>query len=382
MKRKAFWAAICLVAFYGTYVLEAEEYIPFQYQPETFFLRLTNDQGQAGLPRLILNLNSSPTARGWSETPPWLDMVPPVLEADGPGATAGKAPARERRWPGLATAPLVLAALPLLHGFFAPIFRDFSVPGPNFDSPVFAIIGLVLMIGIVVGVIALAHGFSKKNVPPAREAKRPMLGKKSHLDVGVGQAGVAAYGTLMSQPDLERTLGHPYEGKAYPVHMRDYARGWNLRRCLNDPQAPPEKRIGATFLLDGARVPFEGMVFLNVYPENDAWLNGVLYMLGPEDLAKVDAREYGYKRTDITDKIEEYDFTGGRVYIYEGLPEPPEVAAADPGKYIIVKEYVDQVIAACDGRGREFRDEFVNSTRAATYRIVSYEKITWEKTTE
>lgn len=202
---------------------------------------------------------------------------------------------------------------------------------------------------------------------------------KSTVTIKEGSVGLVGYGTLMSLASLEQTLGHSYKGPAYQVHVRDYFRAWAYRRPNNDPQTSSAAagKINACFLRDGERIPFEGMVNLNVYPERDARINCILYLVNEEDLAKIDKRERGYKRVDITDKVEEHDFSGGRVYIYEGLPEYADVSAADPQKYIIVKEYVNQVRQACDGIGEPFRVEFEQSTRPFAHPVVSFQMIVW-----
>jgi len=205
--------------------------------------------------------------------------------------------------------------------------------------------------------------------------------KKSAIEIRKGLLGMIGYGTLMSLPSLEKTLGHPYEGQVYQVHVRDYVRSWAFRRPNNDPHAnaAAAEKIDACFLRNDERIPFAGTVNLNVYPEKNSRMNCILYLLTDEDLLKVDKRERDYKRVDVTDQIEEYDFSGGRVYIYEGLPQHPETAAADPRKYLVVKEYIDQVTAACDLIGKDFRAEFDRSTRPIAYQVVSYQMIIWKK---
>ena len=204
---------------------------------------------------------------------------------------------------------------------------------------------------------------------------------KSTIEIREGMVGLIGYGTLMSLPTLEQALGHAYAGQACQVHVRDYTRGWAYRRPMNDPEAKPAAagRINTWFLLNNERIPFDGMVSLNIYPEKNSRMNCILYLLSQEDLLKVDQWEKGYRRVDVTDKIEEYDFSGGRVYIYEGLPEHADTVAADPKKYILIKEYVDQVTMACDGIGKDFRAEFDRSTRASAYPIVSFTTVIWEK---
>jgi hypothetical protein len=203
----------------------------------------------------------------------------------------------------------------------------------------------------------------------------------SRIEIKEGMAGMIGYGTLMSVPTLEQAVGHTYAGQACQVHVRDYVRGWAYRRPMNDPrgEAAATGKINTCFLLNNERIPFDGMVSLNIYPEKNGRMNCILYLLTQEDLLKVDKWEKGYRRVDVTDKIEEYEFSGGRVFIYEGLPEHADTAAADPKKYILIKEYVDQVTTACDSIGKDFRAEFDRSTRAAAYPIVSFTTIIWER---
>lgn len=203
---------------------------------------------------------------------------------------------------------------------------------------------------------------------------------KKTIEIKPGMAGLVAYGTLMSKQDLEKTLGHKFEGQTDQVHLMDYVRGWALRRPLNDPQASTTDaaRISASFLSDGKQIPFSGMINLNVYPEKNGRMNAVLYLLTEVDFLKLDKREDGYERRDVTEKIEEYDFSSGRVYVYEGLPEHPSTAAADPKEYIIVKDYIDQVTRACDVIGETFGAEFKKSTRPIAYRIVPFKDIIWK----
>lgn len=203
---------------------------------------------------------------------------------------------------------------------------------------------------------------------------------KSRIEIKEGMAGMVGYGTLMSLPTLEQALGHAYAGQARQVHVRDYVRGWAYRRPMNDPEAQAAAgKINTFYLLNNERIPFDGMVSLNIYPEENGRMNCILYMLSQEELLKVDKWEKGYRRVDVTDKIEEYGFSAGRVYIYEGLPEHADTAAADPKKYILIREYVDQVTTACEGIGKDFRAEFDRSTRAAAYPIVLFTTVIWER---
>ena len=189
------------------------------------------------------------------------------------------------------------------------------------------------------------------------------------------------YGSLMSLPSMEQSLGRKYEGPTYQVHLAGHERAWTLLRPFNDPQANPavNVRYDVYYFQDDVRIPIDGAVELNIYPRKKSKINAVLYLIPDKDLLKFDKRERAYKRVDVTEKIEEYRFKGGKVYVYVGLSDRSEKPAPDPRRYILFKEYLDQVTSACDRIGKTFRAEFDESTRAITFQVVAFEKVVWEK---
>ncbi|MBE3119906.1 MAG: gamma-glutamylcyclotransferase [Candidatus Atribacteria bacterium] len=206
--------------------------------------------------------------------------------------------------------------------------------------------------------------------------------RKSILRIPEGSVGIIAYGSLISLPSMEQTLGRKYEGPIHEVHLAGYERVWTCVRPWNDPQAiaAGAKKIDAYFLRDTERVPIIGAAELNIYPKKKGWINGILYLITNDELLSLDKRERGYRRVDVTDKIEEFRFRGGKVYVYEGLPRSPVASSADKGTTILIKEFLDLVIAACDLRGKDFRDEFDKSTKPYAFPVLSYKNIVREKT--
>ncbi len=205
--------------------------------------------------------------------------------------------------------------------------------------------------------------------------------RKSAIEIPEGSAGIIAYGSLISLPSMEQTLGHKYDGPIYEVHLRGYERVWTCVRPFNDPQAiaAGAKRVDAYFLHETEHVPITGTAELNIYPKGKGWINGILYLITSEELLSLDKRERGYRRVDVTDRIEEFRFRGGKVYVYEGLPRFPAASSADKGTTILIKEFLDLVTGACDLRGRGFRDEFDKSTKPYAFPVLSYKNIVWEK---
>jgi hypothetical protein len=205
--------------------------------------------------------------------------------------------------------------------------------------------------------------------------------RKSTIEIPEGSAGIVAYGSLMSLPSMEQTLGHKYQGPMHQIHLAGYERAWTCVRPFNDPRGNPMdiKRIVAFFSRGHERVPIAGTAELNIYPKKKGRLNAIFYLISNADVIAFDKREWGYRRVDVTDKIEEFKFRGGKVYVYEGVPGRAEGSSIEKGTYVLIQEFADLVTGACDSIGKDFRDEFDRSTRPCAYQVVSYQEIVWEK---
>jgi hypothetical protein len=204
---------------------------------------------------------------------------------------------------------------------------------------------------------------------------------KSTLEIPPGYSGIVAYGSLISLPSMEQTLGHSYEGPVREVHLKGYERIWTCVRPFDSPRAAAggAKKIDAYMVRDAERIPILGTAELNLYPKKRARVNGVLYLLTDEELRKSDQREWGYRRTDVTERIEEFRFRGGKVYVYESPPPSGTAPAAEEGTYVLIREFLEMVTGACDARGKGFRADFDGTTRPCAYPVVSYKDIVWGK---
>ena len=205
--------------------------------------------------------------------------------------------------------------------------------------------------------------------------------EKTTIEIKEGLVGMIGYGSLMSLQSMEQTLGHKYNDSVYQVHLADYIRGWTYFRPINDPQvnSTEDFKYYGFFLQNNDSVPFDGMVNLNIGTKKGSRMNCILYLITQEDLNKFDKREFGYQKVDVTDKIEEYNIKGGKVYVYEHVRDQQHESSFDGKSCILVKEYVDLITQACDSIGKDFRTEFDKSTNPPTSQIVSYKKIIWKK---
>jgi hypothetical protein len=204
--------------------------------------------------------------------------------------------------------------------------------------------------------------------------------QKDTIKIQEGFAGMVGYGSLMSLKSMESTLGHQYRDSSYLIHLKGFIRAWTSYRPLNDPIAnnPKAPQFYGFILQNNDSIPFDGIVQLNVESQEDSKINCILYLLSKVDLIKFDKREIGYERIDVTDKVEEYNIFGGKVYVYQQAPDYYDKTKLNLVKFILIEDYVNMITLACDEFGENFRIEFEKSTLQPSSQVVPSQKIAWK----
>ena len=187
---------------------------------------------------------------------------------------------------------------------------------------------------------------------------------KTTIQIPHGLVGLVGYGSLMSRQSMESTLKRAYQDSIYLVHLKDFIREWSYI-CSNydtsDPRTELSKYDG--YSIKGMDTLYiEKLIYMNIMPKANSKINCVLYFFSPEEITGFDKREFGYERIDITNMIEEYDFTGGNVYTFRATPEYTYNPDLDQKGNIIDKAYVEKITTACDSIGLDFRKEFEETT--------------------
>ncbi len=139
--------------------------------------------------------------------------------------------------------------------------------------------------------------------------------EKQIINIEKGKIGMIGYGSLMSKKSMERTLKRTYQDSVYLVHLEGYQRSWNASRTVKNP----EKDL--FYARDKDTIQIHNTIALNIIESDNEKINCVLFFITPEELAQFDIREKGYNRIDVTDKINEYEFIGGEVYVYKADKE-------------------------------------------------------------
>ena len=129
-----------------------------------------------------------------------------------------------------------------------------------------------------------------------------------------------------------------------------YVRTWN-------------DRSPSGFTALGLRRPREG--------EPGATVNGVLYAVEGEDMAKFDEREHGYVRVEIAhDLVEPLSWErlpeSGHIWAYvparDGGPPGTGLPEADPD-YPLLESYIDVVLEGALEYGTDYARELIETTR-------------------
>jgi hypothetical protein len=204
--------------------------------------------------------------------------------------------------------------------------------------------------------------------------------QKDTIKIQEDFVGMVGYGSLMSLKSMESTLGHQYSDSSYLIHLKGFIRAWTSYRPLNNPMAndPKAPQFYGFILQNNDSIPFDGIVQLNVESQENSKINCILYLISKEDIINFDKREIGYERIDVTDRVEEYTITGGRVYVYQQAPNYYDKTTLNLAKFILIEDYVNMITQICDGIGENFRIEFDKSTVQPSSQVVPSQKIGWK----
>jgi len=203
--------------------------------------------------------------------------------------------------------------------------------------------------------------------------------KKATIHIEPGMVGMVGYGSLMSLQSMESTLERAYTDSIYRIHLEGFIRDWNFifpNYDTTDPRIEFLKYDGF-YINDNDTLLFDKSLAMNIMPKEKGRVNCVLYFISSEEMTGFDKREWGYERIDVTDRIEEYEFTGGKVFTFKAIPEYTYNHDLDLDGIILDKSYVDRVTNACDSIGIDFREEFEASTIAYNPEIVA--PVIWKK---
>lgn len=182
---------------------------------------------------------------------------------------------------------------------------------------------------------------------------------KEKLFIPNGKVALIGYGSLMSVASMERTLGHTYTDKFIPIHINGYERVWNFAVPNNGTRGPNL----FYYVMAGDTIFPKNVMALNIQENRSKSMNACLFIIDTLELKMFDAREFGYTRIKLNDKIKEFEMVNGDVYAYQALPAFTIKVTDNPKDNVISRAYIKTVEE--DGLlalGEQFREEYYAST--------------------
>ena len=163
---------------------------------------------------------------------------------------------------------------------------------------------------------------------------------------------VFAYGSLLR--DFGSSLGR----RLKPCRLREHRRAWNVAMDNTLTLAGYKLYLNAA---DSSR-PAVFVTFLNLVPADGRHVSGVLFAVDDAELAALDERERNYDRRDVTGLIDEH--RAGRVWTYIGKPEAERrfALAAQEGRAVIDRAYLESVRAGFELIAPDALEEFDATT--------------------
>ena len=184
------------------------------------------------------------------------------------------------------------------------------------------------------------------------------------LRLSNGQAAIFGYGSLLSQRSMELTLGRPYTGPRVACALSGWRRSWDVIMP------------NTTFFAEehGSEFVPEHIIYLNVRPSSGAPANGVLYVLGLDELEAFDRREWIYDRRAVTSSLRGVVVEAGEAYVYVAKAEwtlddnrPRSWAALRQSYLDIVEQGLNELEAEVGGG---FREAYEQSTDAVPSSLI------------
>jgi hypothetical protein len=149
--------------------------------------------------------------------------------------------------------------------------------------------------------------------------------------------------------------------------LRGYRRAWNVATDNSLTLGRYKIYLDPVFV-----------TFLNLVPDGDGSVAGILFPVSPAALALLDRRERNYERREVGDAVSER--VDGRVWCYFGTPEATARyrTGAAAGRAVISREYRERVLGGFAECGPEALADFEATTDPEGCPVVELERVELE----
>ena len=190
------------------------------------------------------------------------------------------------------------------------------------------------------------------------------MGPERVIRLERGQTALFGYGSLLSIPSLESTLGREYTGPFVPSRLTGWRRTWDA--------ALPNTTF-YTETPEGRLYP-RSILYLNVRRQRGSVMNGMVFVVNPTELAAYDKREWVYERADVTADLD-VRVEGGHAFTYVCRPEYRRSSVRLRTEAAVLATYVDVVQNGLAQLGAQFREEYDRSSDPVPQHLVIGDRI-------
>jgi cation transport regulator ChaC len=174
------------------------------------------------------------------------------------------------------------------------------------------------------------------------------------MEAAMGRIALFAYGSLVSGPSAEVTLGRPVRPAAV-VRLRGWRRRWS--------QVRDNRATEKTFAHAATNAVPTHCIGLNIEREDSGeGPNGALIEVSETELERLDAREIRYRRVDVTDAVPQDAAAHGFERVVSFTARPENFAPAPPPGAVILAPYLRAVEAAFGSLGPDQLELFRETT--------------------
>ena len=184
--------------------------------------------------------------------------------------------------------------------------------------------------------------------------------KPKTVELAENEVAIFGYGSLLSVVSLERTLKRHYEGPFVACSIEGWRRSWNI--------GMPNQTFYAE--TPSGRLFPERIIYLNVTAQPGSLLNGVLFVVGPEELRAMDEREWIYDRKAVTDQLRGVNISGGDAFTYVAKPEYLVADVESPAVAAIRARYLAILETGLSDLGTPCRKAYEQSSEPVPQHLV------------
>lgn len=184
--------------------------------------------------------------------------------------------------------------------------------------------------------------------------------KHKTIKLKSGDTAIVGYGSLFSIESITRTLRRKYKDVFIHCGLKGWRRSWDV--------AMPNR---AYYYTEGEeRIYPQRILYLNVRPDLESQINGVLFVVKEDELKAMHDREWIYNPVEVTSDLTGVRVEGGEAFIYSGRNEYIAETVKSTRDAAIRASYLQDIVNALQYNDPLFRSMYEPTTGTVPKHLV------------